>query len=362
MNAKTPNDMLRYADLLEPISADEPCGSDLEYDSAFVMLQAAVAPRSDAQYGDFVDVPQAANWAEIERDCRALLLRTKDIRLAVILLRCRTRQSGAAGLRDGLAFLKAMLERYGEALYPLPVFEGERDPVMYSNAIAALADPDGALADVRDIAMPKTSGVQLQLRDIEKSFALPRQKDALAPESVSRLLKELWGRRDAVTVALVEAQRVLKDMGAWCEQTLGADAPDLDMLVKLLQPFGQVHVDGAGMPAAPVAASPAMEIAGDAPPAVAAASSDSAPVSAPATSHEVYSAPAQPIAPEPERMDRWSALAKIQETRMWFEQNEPSSPVIVLLRQSERMVGKRFSEIAHIIPADLLAKWDEVDV
>ncbi|HLX01402.1 MAG TPA: type VI secretion system ImpA family N-terminal domain-containing protein, partial [Trinickia sp.] len=178
MNANTPTDMLRYADLLEPISGSEPCGHDLEYDSAFVMLQAAIAPKSEAQYGDFVDVPQTANWAEIERDCRALLLRTKDLRLATILLRCRTRQSGAAGLRDGLAFIKTMLERYGEALYPLPVFDGERDPVMYSNAIAALADPDGALGDARDIALSKTAGLQLELRDIEKSFAVPRHKDA----------------------------------------------------------------------------------------------------------------------------------------------------------------------------------------
>ncbi len=365
--------MLRYADLLEPISAGEPCGPDLEYDAAFVMLQAAVAPKAGAQYGDFVDVPQAANWAEIERDCRSLLLRTKDIRLAVILLRCRTRQSGAAGLRDGLALLKTMLERYGEALYPLPVFEGKRDPVMYSNAIAALADPDGALADVRDIAMPKASGLQLQLRDIEKSFAVPRQKDALAQESVSRLLKELWGRRDTVTAALVEAQQLLKETTDWCQQTLDADAPDLGMLIKLLQPFGQVQAEGGGMAAvpapapapapAPVAAKPATETAGDAPAAAAAASSASSAADAPASAPiAAYEAPTQPVAPEPERMDRWSALAKIQETRMWFEQNEPSSPVVVLLRQSERMVGKRFSELAHIIPADLLAKWDEVDV
>ena len=61
-------------------------------------------------------------------------------------------------------------------------------------------------------------------------------------------------------------------------------------------------------------------------------------------------------------MDRWSALASIRETRLWFEQNEPSSPVVVLLRQSERMVGKRFSELANVIPAELLAQWDAVDI
>ncbi|APA90023.1 type VI secretion system ImpA family N-terminal domain-containing protein (plasmid) [Paraburkholderia sprentiae WSM5005] len=359
MNANTSAAMLRYADLLEPVSADAPCGPDLEYDPAFVMLQAAAAPRAEAQYGDFVGVPPTANWAEIERDCRVLLLRTKDIRLAVILLRCRTRLDGAAGLRDGLAFLMAMLECHGEALHPLPVFEGERDPAMFANAIGGLVEPDGTLADARDIPMPRAAGLQLHVRDIEKSFAIPRQKDALAPESVVRLLKEGWGRRDATIAALVEAQCLTQRIAEWCEKTLGVDAPDLGPLSRALQPFARQQVDGGGActPAATRAVNAQDNnntVPGSASLAVATATLP--PAQAPA---DVPADVPGTTAPSP--TDRWSALAAIQETRMWFEQNEPSSPVIVLLRQSERMVGKRFSELAHIIPADLLAKWDDID-
>ncbi|WP_233837999.1 type VI secretion system protein TssA [Paraburkholderia sp. ZP32-5] len=365
MNANTPAALLRYADLLEPVDVGAPCGPDLEYDPDFVMLLAAAAPRVDAQYGDFVDVPAPANWAEIERHCRALLLRTKDIRLAVILLRCRVRLDGAGGLRDGLAFLKAMFECYGEALHPLPVFEGERDPVMFANAIAALADPDGALADVRDIAMPKATGLKLQLRDIEKAFAMPRQKGALAPESVVRLLKELSGRRDAAIAAFAEARRLTENIAAWCDEKLGADAPDLGALSRTLQPFAQSQLDGGGSTVS--VATRHASTQGDALPSVPLPITSATTV--PAAPIPVAGSPlpsdlradelsATVIAPP---VDRWSALAAIQQTRMWFEQNEPSSPVIVLLRQSERMVGKRFSELAHIIPADLLAKWDEID-
>ncbi|MGF6470769.1 ImpA family type VI secretion system protein [Paraburkholderia youngii] len=355
MNANAPAVVLRYADLLEPVSAHARCGPDLEYDPAFVMLQAAAAPRAEAQYGDFVDVPPTANWADIERDCRALLLRTKDIRLAVILLRCRTRLDGAAGLRDGLALLLAMFECYGEALHPLPVFEGEPDPAMFANAIGGLVEPDGMLADARDIPMPRAAGLQLHLRDIEKSFATPRQKDALAPESVARLLKEWWGRRDAAVAALVEAQGLTQRIAAWCDETLGVDAPDLGALSRALQPFAQDRVDGGGASApAPAAARAANEQDND-------IVGGPAPASVVTATLAQSDAPADPPITAPCPTDRWSALAAIQETRMWFEQNEPSSPVIVLLRQSERMVGKRFSELAHIIPADLLAKWDEFD-
>ncbi|WP_454725032.1 MULTISPECIES: type VI secretion system protein TssA [Cupriavidus] len=367
MNANTPATALRYADLLEPVSADAPCGPDLEYDPAFVMLQAAIAPRADAQYGDFVDAPQPANWAEAERDCRALLLRTKDIRLVVILARCRTRLGGAAGLRDSLALLKAMLDHYGSALHPVPFFEDEPDPVVSANAIAALADATGALADARDIPLPKTAGLQLQLRDIEKAFAVPRQKDALAPESASRLLSELWARRDPVAVALAEAQQTVAELDAWSRAALGADAPDLGALMKLLQPFapaslapshaGAAQSAGLPAPAAHVAGTPEVPAAPGSPETPAAhATAPAAPI------HPAGTGPADaphPCAAPP--ADRWQALAAIRETRLWFEQNEPSSPVIVLLRQAERMVGKRFSELAHVIPAELLALWDAVD-
>ena len=46
------------------------------------------------------------------------------------------------------------------------------------------------------------------------------------------------------------------------------------------------------------------------------------------------------------------------EARAWFEQHEPSSPVAVLLKQAECLVGKRYAEVASAIPAELLAQWD----
>jgi len=362
---------LRYADLLAPVDEHTPCGPDLEYDPAFVMLQTAAAPRRDAQYGDFIDVPQPANWAEIERDCRALLLRTKDLRVAVVLLRCRCRLGGADGLRDGLAFVMSLIEQYGETLHPVPMFEGERDPVIYANAIGALADPEGALADMRDVPIAKAAGAQLYLRDIERAYATPRVKDALAPESATRLLNELWGRREPTTVALVEAQQLAARLVAWCTQSLGEHAPDLGALSRLLQPFAQSLLERNGI-AAPVGAASAGSSPAN-PAACANAPSSTTPnddAASPAPGIEpaiAHGAAHDPSASSggtlnaPARMDRWSALATIREVRIWFEQNEPSSPVVVLLRQSERMVGKRFSELAQVIPPELLAAWDSID-
>ncbi|RZL93302.1 MAG: hypothetical protein EOP76_09550 [Variovorax sp.] len=55
---------------------------------------------------------------------------------------------------------------------------------------------------------------------------------------------------------------------------------------------------------------------------------------------------------------RDDVLRGICAAREWFEAHEPSSPVAVLLKQAERMVGKRFSQVAGSIPIDLLQKWE----
>jgi type VI secretion system protein ImpA len=350
MTTSSTNLLSRYADLLEPVSADAPCGPDLEYDQAFVLLHAALAPKTDAQYGNFVDSPQPVNWAEVERDCRALLARTRDIRLLVVFARCRIRQSGAAGLCDGLALLLHTIERFGETVHPAQVFDGERDPVMYANAIAALADASGTLGDVRDIALPKAGGLQLQVRDIEKAFIVPRVKEALTPDTASRLLKELWVRQDPTVVSLANAQHLVADLGKRMRDALGDEAPSLQHLEKLLRPFAQATLESSDARAANVR------------PAVQPQSAD-VPEAAAASTGTVATSPlAMATAAHPQALDRWSALESIRATRLWFERNEPSSPVIVLLRQSERLVGKRFSEVVNAIPPELLAQWDAIDL
>lgn len=334
----------RYDDLLQPVSDTHPCGHDLEYDPAFIMLQAAAAPAAAVQYGDFVETPPSANWAEAERECKALLARTKDIRIALILLRAAVRQRGAPGLRDGLGFLHALLARYGTALHPSPHADGDWgawDPVIVANALAALADAEGLLADLREMWLPRAAGAQLQMRDIEKALAVPRQKDALAPESVGRLLRELAARGDEAVLALAAAHESLARIDAWAREELGSEAPELSVVARMLEPFSEIEPASAPVPAQTDA--------------------DAACVPA-APGRPVPEPMATSMAPAPApAMDRWTALATMRQLRVWFEDNEPSSPVTVMLRQAERLVGKRFSEVAQSIPFDLLSKWDAVE-
>lgn len=47
--------------LTKPVSAEQPCGPDPEYDPEYLLLFSRAAPQAEAQFGDFVSTPEAVN-------------------------------------------------------------------------------------------------------------------------------------------------------------------------------------------------------------------------------------------------------------------------------------------------------------
>lgn len=338
-------------DWMAPVDPAAPCGTDLEYDPEFVVLSAKAAPRAEAQYGDFIGAPDPVNWNDVDRDCRRLMMRSKDIRLAVLFTRCRTRLAGAAGLAEGTGLLAGWLTAFPDAVHPAADADADRDAVLEirMNALRALTDPDGLLADVREIALARSTAIRLQMRDVERAFALPRAADTLAPESVLRQLDELRAQQPASLAGFDAALASVDAIDAWSQAHLDAYAPDLSALAGLLRHVARRH---ALAEPADREASPA-----DAP-------------SAPETSGEPAHAPLLPLAERTANpaadaavrsalppADRHAACALIREARQWFEEHEPSSPIPLLLERAEHFVGKRYADVVQAIPAELLALW-----
>jgi type VI secretion system protein ImpA len=342
-----------HRDWLVPVSDSTPCGPDLEYDHDFVVLFASAAPRQDVQYGAFVGTPDPVNWSELERDCRRLMLRTKDIRVAVLYTRCRTRLAGAAGLAEGAGLLAVWLDAFAEQVHPQADVDGGRDVAreMRMNAIQALADPEGLLADVREIVLAKSSLARLQVRDVERAFAHPRPIDALAPESVAQQLRDVRAQRPEVMAGFDEGIAHLAAIDAWCAVHLEGYLPDLTSLTRLL---GRLTAPASENAVEPLEESPD--------PALASGESSESDVLAQLepVNDETMSA-TERIAAQPgsEPSDRQAALALIRTARTWFETHEPSSPIPVLLKRAERFVGKPYAEIVTAIPAELLVQWEE---
>lgn len=329
---------------LSPLPGAEPCGPNLEYDADYAVLISAMVPRGDTQYGDFIGTIEAPNWAEAERDCRRLLLRSRDITLAILFLRCRTRQAQAEGLREGLALLVALLERHAEQLHPQLHIDGVFDPAVRANALAALVDPEGLLADIREIAIAKSSVMRLQVRDVERAHAIPRPRDALPLQAVGRQLDHLRRQKNVNLTTLAEAADLIGKLCKLVVDGLGDAAPDLDRLTVLMMFFNA----GPTKTGAPM-----LKESRNSPDDAAVKAVSSLPVICDTLAIAVQGGHR---AGDPQA-GRETALLSIQQSRAWFELHEPSSPVVVLLRQAERMVGKRFTELANVIPIDLLQAW-----
>jgi type VI secretion system protein ImpA len=335
-------------DWLKPIDADQPCGIDLEYDPEFVVLTARVAAKMDAQYGDFIGAAEPINWSEVDRDCRQMMMRSKDIRIAVLYTRCRTRLVGAKGLAEGLGILASWLGAFPDQIHPQTGVDEDRDAALEirMNALQALTDSEGLLSDVREIPLARSGLARLQVRDVERAFAQPRASDALTVESVTRQLEDLRVQQAETLTAFDAARSTLDDIDAWNRAHLGVYTADLSALSRVLRRLTDVAAT-ANRPAESLEAEKEADL-------LLHDLATHVGLHMQSNAGELQDSTAQ-VRPQPE--GRNGALESMRSARLWFEQHEPSSPIPLLLRRAESLIGRSYVEVVEAIPADLIAKW-----
>lgn len=329
------------AGLLTAISPQEPCGVSIDEDPQFLLLTSGLQPRADAQYGDFYEPAESINWTDVEATTRKLLQKSRDIRLVIILTRCRIRIAGAQALVTGLSLLQEMLTQWPEDLHPQLMDEGEFTPQLRANAFAELNDIHGLMADIRQLALPKTAGIQVTLRDLEKAATLPRPEDALSAELITHLQQQWQETADAEWQTIQQAAECAEQLSQQIQQNLAEYAPDLSVLCRLLS-----------------LCSPRMASAvSTSQPAVLPQSTDSEPE----VNHS-RSAPEIPrIMPQAKLTagqalcHREDVVSRLQELRQWFSESEPGSPAIPMLAYIEKSLGKSFSELVAMYPPEIIS-------
>jgi type VI secretion system protein ImpA len=106
-------------DLVSPIPGPNPAGIDLRYDPLYDKIKEARHEDDDAPQGDWQRPRKTADYALVTKlASEALATRSKDLQLAAWLTEAQLRREGFAGLRSGLEFLRVLLVRYWEDLYP----------------------------------------------------------------------------------------------------------------------------------------------------------------------------------------------------------------------------------------------------
>jgi type VI secretion system protein ImpA len=131
--------------LLQPVSAEQPCGPDLSYDPRFEELETILKGKPEVEIGSVQKPAEPPNWGELKDKSVAFLGASKHLRVAVMTCGCLLKTGGLAGFRDGLQLVQGLLEQHWPAFYPLLDPEDNNDPTQRLNILGGLTAPRGSI-------------------------------------------------------------------------------------------------------------------------------------------------------------------------------------------------------------------------
>lgn len=315
---------------LGPVSAEEPCGENLEYDIGFLELLTSAEGVPERQFGDKVIPAEPPDWREVCKLAEELMARTRDLRIAIIWLRAELNRGTFATLGTSLRLLAKMIELFWDGVHPRLEPDDGNDPLVRTNVLVALAQPEGILRDVLDSIVAQSPLGKVTVRDAAVAMErLPAPPDA-APYSRAQLsaaLADAASADPAVAGSAARAAFWLERLRSALSERIGADrVPDFGPLADLIEAVGSLlPAPGAGdVDAADTASLAAAATDGARPAALAARGGTGT------------------LGGIDSRADAMRAIDLICE---FLERTEPTNPAQLLLRRARSLINKNFLEL-----------------
>ncbi|MEO1310548.1 MAG: type VI secretion system ImpA family N-terminal domain-containing protein [Pseudomonadota bacterium] len=326
-----------------PLSSGPPGGDDCEYDPRFQALEALFAARQLGMAAPDEADEDDRNWGDGREAALALFETTRDVRVACRLAACLLYTEGLAGFAEGLSVVEAHIGPLWEDAHPHLDADDKFDPTARCNAFALFGDGlvkrgfETASLAVGALRRPAT----LVDAQIASGRRAPPDADALTAarglvddamandrEGAEASLAAVRRARGSVSRILSEwdaRMRALDEQGA-VETTQSPRLEDVDAALAAIERELADRLEGAS-----AAEEASMETAGPA-----------------ATNGAAAPAAAQPGAIR-SREDAGRELARIA---AWFRENEPSSPVPLMIDRARRMINRPFLDIISDLGSD----------
>lgn len=321
--------------LLAPVTEAGPCGDDLAYDPAYLALEDAARGKAEQQFGDTVIAAEEPDWRAMKEQSLELFARTRDLRVAMHLLRALTRLDGCSGFCAGIKVVHGLLEQQWDGVHPMLDAEENNDATMRLNALAPLADGATVLADVRGASVG-AARTGLTVRQIELAFgkAEPHAGEAVPTTAgIAQALGTAAAQSPGLLDELIGVHEAVRGVEAVIDRRAGAaEGPDLRALRTLTQSLAQA----------------AQEARGDATGTAGAEGSDGA---------AAGGAPRGPAGAIGSRDDAVKALDRVCE---WIERHEPTNPAPLLIRRAQRLMTKSFMDIVRDLAPDGLKDVERI--
>lgn len=327
--------------LLEELTAQAPCGPNLEYDPAFFALEQSVIGKPEVQYGDVITPAVPPEWKQVKSQALDLLARSRDLRAAVPLARALLALHGIGGFADGVRLIERFISERWDSVHPQLDPDDDLDPTLRINSLATLADGATVLRELKDTPFIQLPGLgPLSLRLVEQANGetpVPAGQQAVTLSSLEAALRDV--APDTLAAALSAASGALDSIinveTALVRQVGSSQALNLDALTRQLRRMRDLLAANQAAPALDQAAESAADAA-------APAGTPSAAPAAQAISGEISS-----------RADVVRMLDKIL---AYYQRHEPSSPVPMLIERAKRLAPKNFFEIMEELAPDSMSQ------
>ncbi|WP_168788030.1 type VI secretion system protein TssA [Paraburkholderia aromaticivorans] len=324
---------------LTDVTADLPCGEDEEYSAEFRALEQAVTGKPDAQYGGTVIPATPPDWAAALLLASTLLVRSRDLRVAVHYTRAGLMRDGFGGLARGLELIQGLLETRWNTVHPQLDANDQNDPTARVNAMSGLIDGAALPADLRDVPFVVPRGQHgITLRHVELARGELHQDGADVPnqqaiDAAFELagLPQVQATLSALRGSLASVTRIEALLTGHVGPARALDfAPLAGVLARIVEVVG-THVPAENVHAEAVA---------DGGASAATTVMEGAALLPAAAPRCTQIASAQDVIDALDRICTYYAL------------HEPSSPLPVLLQRARRLVGKSFIEIVEDVAPD----------
>lgn len=230
---------------LADLSEDAPAGENLEFDPDFSALDRACQGKPEAQYGDTIIPAVPPEWKEAQPLAESLLERTRDLRILALYAMTRLNLAGVPAFAEVVSQIRQQVEERWESVHPQLDPEDDNDPTLRANALFRLQDPSWVMRVLRALPLattPQTGPVtwrdiSIHEGSIDVEEGVEKMSEAFIRGAFSKTNPE---RLATLTSGVKQLIGDLNAIPAAFDNFAGyGTGPDLSNLVKLLTDIQQ---------------------------------------------------------------------------------------------------------------------------
>ncbi len=323
--------------LLQSLGEETPSGENLVYDPAFAEMERAAQSAQDDSGNS-----TPPDYSKVEENAQNVLERSHELRAAVFLAAAYLARGELASFAEVTSYMRGCLEQFWESCHP-ELDEDDGDPIMRINAVqdlcgqpGGMAGPSAVFSALRRVHLSDSRNFgRFSLRDIEIAegvMAAPEDMDSIPDQAtIGAAFQDSDESFIAERLAAVElAEENIKAMSdVFSEQTPG-QGPELDPLVKLMRQLSKRLRDYGNL--APEGEAEESETEADAGEA----------------EIEAVTAGGARGAAAPGAINSPTDVANtLDRIIAYYQREEPSSPLPLLLERAKRLVGADFLTIVN---------------